>query len=208
MSYEYEYVENGWDAFLNEMANGERVRYGKAVYFFPENDIDKVELIVSNLKRIKTLTNTFGCEYGRTFFNITYKITERRTQDSFSYTVKLTAKFISFDKTEKDFYYNTGATLVLNQAIITEIGADLITSRSQQTALTSVKDKELYKSLHTLKDFYGVELEIGDTVASGCGAAARIFKVKKLNLETINAGIDPFNVVIVRTENPNKKLGW
>jgi hypothetical protein len=29
-----------------------------------------------------------------------------------------------------------------------------------------------------------------------------------LNLETINGGIDPFNTIIVRAANPNKKLGW
>lgn len=208
MSYEYEYVENGWDVFLTEMANGERVRYGKADFFFVEKDFDRIESIVSRIKRTKKLTNTIGCEYGRTFFNITYKIVEKRDYDSDSYKVRLTAKFISFNKTETDFYYNTGATLVLHQDIITEIGADQIISQSRHTALTTVKDKELYKSLHTLKDHYGVELEIGDMVASGCGAAARIFKVEKLNLETINGGIDPFNVIIVRAANPNKKLGW
>lgn len=208
MSYKYEYVENNWDVFLTDMANGERVRYGKAVFFFRERDFDKIELIVSRLKCTKALTNTIGCEYGRTFFNITYKMIEKKSYDLDSYKIRLTAKFISFDKTEKDFYYNTGATLVLRQSIITEIGKDRITSQSLHTALTSVKDKELYKSLHILKDQYGVELEIGDTIASGCGAAARIFKVEKLNLETINGGIDPFNVIIVRAANPNKKLGW
>lgn len=208
MSYKYEYVENNWDAFLTEMANGERSRYCKAVFFFIEKDFDKIELIVSRIKRIKALTNTIGCEYGRTFFNITYKMIEKRSYDNDSYKVRLTAKFISFDKTEKDFYYNTGATLVLYNAIITEIGEDKITYQSLHTALTSVKDKDLYKKLHILKDHYGVELEIGDIVASGCGAAARIFKVEKLNLETINGGIDPFNVIIVRAANPNKKLGW
>lgn len=208
MSYKYEYVENNWDAFLNDMANGERVRYGKLKFFFKEYDIDKVDLIVARIKRTKELTNIIGCEYGRTFFNITYKIMEKRSYDKDSYVIRLIAKFISFNKTETDFYYNTGATLVLNQSIITEIGADQILSQSLNSALTSVKDKELYKKLHTLKDQYGVELEIGDIVASGCGAAARIFKVEKLNLETINSGIDPFNVIIVRAANPNKKLGW
>lgn len=208
MSYKYEYVENNWDAFLTDIANGERVRYGKAVFFFRERDFNKIDLILSRIKRTKALTNTIGCEYGRTFFNITYKMIEKKSYDLDSYKVRLTAKFISFDKTEKDFYYNTGATLVLHQSIITEIGEDRITDHSLHTALTSVKDKELYKSLHILKDRYGVELEIGDTIASGCGAAARIFKVEKLNLETINGGIDPFNVIIVRAVNPNKKLGW
>lgn len=208
MSYKYEYVENNWDAFLNDMANGERVRYGKSKFFFKEYDIDKVDLIVARIKRTRELTNIIGCEYGRTFFNITYKIMEKRSYDKDSYVIRLIAKFISFDKTETDFYYNTGATLVLNQSIITEIGADQILSQSLNSALTSVKDKELYKKLHTLKDQYGVELEIGDIVASGCGASARIFKVEKLNLETINGGIDPFNVIIVRAANPNKKLGW
>lgn len=208
MSYVYEYVENSWDTFLTDMANGERVRYGKAVFFFVEKDFNKVDLIVTRLKNIKALANIIGCEYGRTFFNITYKMIEKRSYDNDSYKIRLTAKFISFDKTEKDFYYNTGATLVLNQAIIDEIGVDQITDRSLNTSLTSVKDKELYKKSHILKDHYGVELEIGDTVASGCGAAARIFKVEKLNLETINGGIDPFNVIIIRAANPNKKLGW
>ncbi|MBQ2396602.1 MAG: hypothetical protein II304_06095 [Bacteroidales bacterium] len=208
MSYKYEYVENNWDVFLTDMANGERVRYGKAVFFFRERDFDKIELIVSRLKHINALTNVIGCEYGRTFFNITHKMIEKRSYDNDSYKVRLIAKFISFNKTEKDFYYNTGATLVLHKAIITEIGEDKITYQSLHTALTSVKDKDLYKKLHILKDHYGVELEIGDIVASGCGAAARIFKVEKLNLETINGGIDPFNVIIVRAANPNKKLGW
>lgn len=208
MSYKYKYVENSWDDFLTDMANGERVRYGKAVFFFKENDFDKVDLIMSRIKRIKALTNTIGCEYGRTFFNTTYKMIEKSSHDLDSYKIRLTAKFISFNKTETDFYYNTGATLALRQAIKTEIGADQIISQSLHSALTSVRDKELYKSLHILKDHYGVELEIGDIVASGCGAAARIFKVEKLNLETINGGIDPFNVIIVRAANPNKQLGW
>lgn len=208
MSYKYEYVENNWDAFLMDLANGDRVRYGKSKFFFKEYDRDKVDLIVDRIKRTKELTNVIGCEYGRTFFNITYKIMEKRSYDNDSYVIRLIAKFISFDKTETDFYYNTGATLVLNQSIITEIGADQILSQSLNSALTSVKDKELYKKLHILKDRYGVELEIGDTVVSGYGASARIFRVDKLNLETINGVIDPFNVIIIRTANPNKKLGW
>lgn len=204
MSYEYEYVENNWDAFLTEMANGERVRYGKAVFFFRYSDYNEVDLIISKLKRIETLTNTFGLDYGRTFFNITFKIIEDQTP----YKIRLVVKFVSSDIAETDFYYNTGATLTLRNCIITEIGEDHIEYQSLNSSLTSVKDKELYKSLHILKDHYGVELEIGDFVASGCGAAARIFKVEKLNLETINGGIDPFNVIIVRAVNPNKKLGW
>lgn len=204
MSYKYKYVENNWDAFLTDMANGERVRYGKAVFFFRYSDFNEIDLIISRLKRIESLKNLFGCDYGRTFFNITFKIIE----EQIPYKIRLNVKFVSLDKTETDFYYNTGATLALRDSIITEIGEDHIEYQNLNTSLTSVKDKELYKSLHILKDHYGVELEIDDIVASGCGAAARIFKVEKLNLETINGGIDPFNVIIVRAANPNKKLGW
>lgn len=94
MSYKYEYVENNWDAFLNDMANGERFRYGKSKFFFKEYDLDKVDLIVARIKRTNELTNIIGCEYGRTFFNITYKIMEKMSYDKDSYVIRLIAKLI------------------------------------------------------------------------------------------------------------------
>lgn len=62
--------------------------------------------------------------------------------------------------------------------------------------------------LHKLFDRFGVEIEIGDIVASGSGSSACIIHVKELKLQTLNNGVHPENVIVIRAKNPNKKLGW
>lgn len=65
-----------------------------------------------------------------------------------------------------------------------------------------------YVEAHPLTDKFGVQIEIGDYVASGSSSGATIFKVSKLTPSTINYGVSPKGCIIVRAKDPNKKLGW
>lgn len=63
-----------------------------------------------------------------------------------------------------------------------------------------------------LKDKYGVQIEVGDFVAHpsgsyGGGSYVSIIQVKELTPGRVN-GLVPERLIVVRTSNPNKKLGW
>ena len=69
-------------------------------------------------------------------------------------------------------------------------------------------------SLLKHKDRFGVEIEIGDYVAHPCGSYGGgswvdICQIPEgsINENTVN-GWKPERLIVVRTANPNKKLGW
>lgn len=69
-------------------------------------------------------------------------------------------------------------------------------------------------SLIKHKDRYGVEIEVGDYVAHPCGSYGGgswvdICQIPEgsINENTVN-GWKPERLIVVRTANPNKKLGW
>lgn len=74
-----EYVENDWDNFLNEKSNGERVRYFK-FYRLIHYD-NTTEGCINDFKKLQVLSKELvkgvvDINYGRTFFNISYKVVD------------------------------------------------------------------------------------------------------------------------------------
>lgn len=229
-----EYVELDWDNFLSEKVDGERVRYFKFYRLIPcdattEGCIEafkKLQIVSKDVvKSVKDIN------FGRTFFNISYKIVdgfEYNSYGSVSYTdneeyvkrhyphmntpcklVKFNLKIASFaDDKEKDFagWENHPPIVALREHIANVLGFERFSKVN--SALTKVNDKDEYLKKHPLTDKFGIPIEIGDTVASGAGASVVIVKVAKMTPSTINWGLSPVNCVIVRAKDPNKKLGW
>lgn len=229
-----EYVELDWDNFLSEKVDGERVRYFKFYRLIPcdattEGCIEafkKLQIVSKDV--VKSVKDT---NFGRTFFNISYKIVdgfEYNSYGSVSYTdneeyvkrhypnnnkpcklVKFNLKIASFaDDKEKDFagWENHPPIVALREHIANVLGFERFSKVN--SALTKVNDKDEYLKKHPLTDKFGIPIEIGDTVASGAGASVVIVKVAKMTPSTINWGLSPVNCVIVRAKDPNKKLGW
>ncbi len=228
-----EYVENDWDNFLSEKVNGERVRYFKYFRLIPCDDA--TEGCINAFKKLQILSNdvikrTVDTNFGRTFFNISYKIVdgfEYHSYGSVSYTdneeyvkkhypsnykpcklVHFNLKVASFDDDKEESFSS-----IENVAIRTlekHIGEILGFERysKSNSALTKVKDKDEYLKKHPLVDKFGIPIEIGDIVATGAGAGAVISKIVKLTASTVNYGMSPSNCIIIRAKDPNKKLGW
>ena len=231
-----EYVENDWDNFLSEKVNGERVRYFKYFRLIPCDDT--TEGCINAFKKLQILSNDVvkkivDTNFGRTFFNISYKIVDGFSYSYYStcepdYTdneeyvkrhypnnykpcklVRFNLKIASFaDDKEKDFigWENHLPIVALREHIANVLGFERF--MKVNSALTKVNDKDEYLKKHPLTDKFGIPIEIGDTVASGAGASVVIVKVAKMTPSTINFGLSPANCVIVRAKDPNKKLGW
>lgn len=230
-----QYVENGWDDFLTEKANGDRVRYFKYYRLFPCDAT--TEPVIRAFKKLQMLEADVirgkkEERFGRTFFNISYKIVDGFAYGYYStcepdYTsneeyvkrhypnnykpcklVSFNLKIASFaDDQEKDFVtYPNSAISALEKRILSVF----CMSRFEKcnSALTKVKDKDDYIKKHPLTDKYGVVIDIGDLVATGSGAGVVITKVAKLTPTTVNYGMSPKNCIVVRAADPNKKLGW
>lgn len=230
-----EYVENDWDNFLSEKANGDRVRYFKYFRLIPCDDA--TEGCINAFKKLQIISNDVvkkivDTNFGRTFFNISYKIVDgfeylHYNGSDFGYTdneeyvknhyprdykphklVHFNLKVASFedDKEESFSSIENAAIRTLEKHIAEVLGFERFTKSN--SALTKVVDKNEYLKSHPLTDKFGIPFEIGDYVASGAGSAAIICKVEKLNPSTINWGVSPANCIIVRAKDPNKKLGW
>lgn len=230
-----EYVENDWDNFLSEKVNGERVRYFK--YFRLTPCDATIEDCIEAFKKLQILSNDVvkgvkDTNFGRTFFNISYKIVDGfeyryYNGSDLGYTdneeyvkrhyprdytphklVHFNLKVASFedDKEESFSSIENAAIRTLEKHIGEILGFERFTKSN--SALTKVKDKDEYLKKHPLTDKFGIPIEIGDTVATGAGAAAIILQVTKMTPSTINWGLSPVNCVIVRAKDPNKKLGW
>ena len=214
-----EYVENDWDNFLSEKVNGERVRYFKYFRLIPCDDA--TEDCINAFKKLQILSNDVvkgvkDTNFGRTFFNISYKIVdgfEYRHYNGidFGYTHKLVhfnLKVASFedDKEESFSSIENAAIRTLEKHISEILGFERFSKVN--SALTKVNDKDEDLKKHPLTDKFGIPIEIGDTVATGAGAAAIILQVTKMTPSTLNWGLSPVNCVIIRAKDPNKKLGW
>ena len=230
-----EYVENDWDNFLSEKVNGERVRYFKYFRLIPCDDA--TEGCINAFKKLQILSNDVvkkivDTNFGRTFFNISYKIvdgfecrhyngTDLGYTDNEDYVkrhyprnytprklVHFNLKVASFeDDKEESFSSIENAAIRTLEKHISEILGFERNSKSN-SALTKVNDKDEYLKKHPLTDKLGIPIEIGDTVATGAGAAATILQVTKMTPSTINRGVSPANCIIIRAKDPNKKLGW
>lgn len=231
-----EYVELDWDNFLSEKVDGERVRYFKFYHLFPCDDT--TEGCINAFKKLQIISKDVvkgvnDTNFGRTFFNISYKIVDGFSYGYYStcepdYTdneeyvkrhylnnykpcklVRFNLKIASFaDDKEKDFtgWENHPPIVALREHIANVLGFERF--MKVNSALTKVNDKDEYLKKHPLTDKFGIPIEIGDTVASGAGASVVIVKVAKMTPSTINFGLSPANCVIVRAKDPNKKLGW
>ena len=230
-----EYVENDWDNFLSEKVNGERVRYFKYFRLIPCDDA--TEDCINAFKKLQILSNDVvkgvkDTNFGRTFFNISYKIVDGFSYGYYStcepsytdneeyvkrhyprdYTphklVHFNLKVASFenDKEESFSSIENAAIRTLEKHIANVLGFERFSKVN--SALTKVNDKDEYLRKHPLTDKFGIPIEIGDTVATGAGAAAIILQVTKMTPSTINWGLSPVNCVIIRAKDPNKKLGW
>ena len=79
------------------------------------------------------------------------------------------------------------------------------------TTLTKEAAKEKVKK-EPKRDSYGVEIEVGDWVACGAKGSygyihADVFQVEKINPTAVH-GHKPEMLVVVKTNNKDKKLGW
>lgn len=230
-----EYVENDWDNFLSEKVNGERVRYFKYFRLIPCDDA--TEGCINAFKKLQMLSNDVvkkivDTNFGRTFFNISYKIVDgfeyrHYNGSDLGYTdneeyvkrhyprdykphklVHFNLKVASFEDDKEEFFSSieNAAIRTLEKHIAEVLGFERFTKSN--SALTNVKDKDEYLKKHPLTDKLGIPIEIGDTVATGAGAAATILQVTKMTPSTINWRISPANCIIIRAKDPNKKLGW
>ena len=131
------------------------------------------------------------------------------SEDDFITIDKITMKWISFS--EDDYTYvdrESGkvARLVFNQLMNSNFDIyDFKTSAAYIKMTDEVRKKKIAAVVH--KDRYGVPIEIGDVVMYQNQTWMCPFIVTSIEPETVN-NKRPRKLIVIRTNNPNKKLTW
>lgn len=129
-----------------------------------------------------------------------------------SYDDSTEKKLLTPDNTNMEYLIpGYGATTAMAKAVT----GDNYCSLYRLKGMIAPASKEfIEKTLKTqvLKDKYGVQIEVGDFVAHpsgsyGGGSYVSILQVKEITPGRVN-GYVPERLIVVRTSNPNKKLGW
>lgn len=94
-------------------------------------------------------------------------------------------------------------------------GKELNPFHSYTSKLTTLSKaaQDAEKAVQVLKDYYDVPIELGDYVAHpsgsyGGGSWVDVSKVCSFGVGTVNNGWKPERLIVVKTDNKNKKLGW
>lgn len=131
------------------------------------------------------------------------------SEDDFINVDKITMKWISFsedDYTYVDVESNEVARLVFNQLLNLNYDIyDFKTSAAYIKMTEDVYKKKIAAVVH--KDRYNVPIEIGDVVMYQNQTWMVPFVVTSIEPETVN-NKTPRKLIVIRTNNPNKKLTW
>lgn len=131
------------------------------------------------------------------------------TEDDFITVDKIIMKWISFS--ENDYTYvdtNSGevARLLFNHLMKTNYDFySFKTSAAYIKMADDVFKKKVASVVH--KDRYGVLIEMGDIVMYQNQTWMKPFVVTSIEPETVN-NKTPRKLIVIRTNNPNKKLTW
>ena len=131
------------------------------------------------------------------------------SEDEFITIDKITMKWISFS--EDDYTYvdkesSEVARLVFNQLLNLNYDIyDFKTSAAYIKMTDEVYKKKIAAVVH--KDRYNVPIEIGDVVMYQNQTWMCPFIVTSIEPETVN-NKTPRKLIVIRTNNPNKKLTW
>jgi hypothetical protein len=131
------------------------------------------------------------------------------SEDDFITVDKITMKWISFsedDYTYIDVESGEVARLVFNQMLNLNYDIyDFKTSAAYIKMTEDVYKKKIAAVVH--KDRYGVQIELGDVVMYQNQTWMVPFIVTSIEPETVN-NKSPRKLIVIRTNNPNKKLTW
>lgn len=131
------------------------------------------------------------------------------SEDDFINFDKITMKWISFsedDNTYVDVESCEVARLVFNQLLNLNYDIyDFKTSAVYIKMTDEVFKKKIAAVVH--KDHYGVQIELGDVVMYQNQTWMTPFIVTSIEPETVN-NKTPRKLIVIRTNNPNKKLTW
>lgn len=131
------------------------------------------------------------------------------SEDEFTTIDKITMKWISFS--EDDYTYvdkesSEVARLVFNQLLNFNYDIyDFKTSAAYIKMTDEVYKKKIAAVVH--KDRYNVPIELGDVVMYQNQTWMCPFIVTSIEPETVN-NKTPRKLIVIRTNNPNKKLTW
>lgn len=129
-----------------------------------------------------------------------------------SYDDSTEKKLLTPDNTNMEYLIpGYGATTAMAKAVT----GDNYCSLYRLKGMIAPASKEFIENTlktQVLKDKYGVQIEVGDFVAHpsgsyGGGSYVSILQVKEITPGRVN-GYVPERLIVVRTSNPNKKLGW
>lgn len=216
-----EYIDpKEWNKKLVELNNGERARYYEHAYAVEK--IPTMPHLTGVPKKFEWEDTSKKVYYTVTFKPSTISIsshnsTNVRLGDWGSPDFKVTQGFKVTIKTacsllksgdDRDYEAATVVEKLKNDGHDINSYYDLI----PKITPLSKDNKEQKISEQVLKDKYGVQIELGDWVAHpsgtyGGGSSVTISQVNTFGLGTVN-GWKPVRLIVVRSDNKNKKLGW
>lgn len=201
-----EFIEpKDWNKRLTELNNGERARYFEYHY----KTLSMPSVIVENLD----LSDYQLAHARKVSYTVSIKEVDVHTDEEGD--LDIFGKFITrgfnviikvTDNLDPLFGCIGDAGHELTQKIA---GHRLNQFHSYKAKLTSYSkdEKELKITNQILKDEFGVQIELGDYVAYSGDSEVDIFKVEKFGIGTVE-GKKPEKMVVIKTDNQNKKLGW
>lgn len=183
-----------WNETLLQLNNDKRARYFEAS--IPMVDLSSVP------ERVTEVENQFN-DAKKVYYSYTVKACE--LTPGYKITIKI-ADTLDVEDDSPSFLAVAVAEKI--------VGYELNKYHSFTTKITPLSKgkKEALIQNQKLTDKLGVEIEIGDYVAHptgtyGGGSSVEVSKVDSFGIGTAN-GWKADRLIVVKTDNPNKKLGW
>lgn len=204
-----------WNETLVQLNNGKRARYFEAsiplfdLSSVPER-VTEVENQFNDAKKVYYSYTTKACEltkdsFGRFSLASRYPAEDEELTPGYKITIKI-ADTLDVEDDSPSFLAVAVAEKI--------VGYELNKYHSFTTKITPLAKgaKEALIQNQKLTDKLGVEIEIGDFVAHptgtyGGGSSVEVSKVDSFGIGTAN-GWKADRLIVIKTDNPNKKLGW
>lgn len=188
-----------WNKKLTEMNGGKRARYFEIWRYFSKDNLP-------DTKVTEVFWKWDFCDKSKAYYTVSIK---DRPGNSGQCKVIIRVA----DNFDKDGYYRPTEQSNLIASKI--YGKELNPFHSYTAKLTTLSKaaQDAEKAVQVLKDHYGVPIELGDYVAHpsgsyGGGSWVEVSRVCSFGVGTVNSGWRPERLIVVKSDNKNKKLGW
>ena len=187
-----------WNKKLTEMNGGKKARYYEVWRYFSKDNLPD------------TKVTEVSWRWGFSSMKKSYYTVSIKDRPGNSGHCKVTIR-VADDFDRNNSHPTEQSNLIASKIYGKELNQFHAYTSKLSTLSKAAQDAE--KATQVLKDYYGVPIELGDYVAHpsgsyGGGSWVDVSKVCTFGVGTVNGGWKPERLIIVKTDNKDKKLGW